>query len=178
MRGQRVKCSHNELAALIKKAAIGKGYAEGIAKDIANASLYLSSHQAEAALLAITAEKGWSVARNGSALFDQALIALSSTDIDPFTAEISHISSPNLLEGMALAAHYDYGLITKIKISNDTTYIEVTLGEISCLQKVIGAIDVPFDTYQALDALAQKTYVPATDASRLKGAGAGLNDND
>lgn len=30
----------------------------------------------------------------------------------------------------------------------------------------------------ALSALAHKTYVPATDASRLAGAGAGLTDND
>jgi len=29
-----------------------------------------------------------------------------------------------------------------------------------------------------LSDLASKTYVPATEASRLSGAGAGLNDND
>ncbi len=32
--------------------------------------------------------------------------------------------------------------------------------------------------WDALDALAQNTYVPATEASRLAGAGAGLTDND
>lgn len=33
-------------------------------------------------------------------------------------------------------------------------------------------------TYVDLDALAQHTYAPATEASRLAGAGAGLSDND
>ena len=32
--------------------------------------------------------------------------------------------------------------------------------------------------YKRLDALAQRTYAPATEASRLAGAGAGLTDND
>ncbi len=33
-------------------------------------------------------------------------------------------------------------------------------------------------TYATLDTLAQRTYAPATEASRLAGAGAGLTDND
>ncbi|SCZ61551.1 Protein of unknown function [Epibacterium ulvae] len=32
--------------------------------------------------------------------------------------------------------------------------------------------------WERLGAFAQRTYAPATDASRLRGAGAGLNDND
>ncbi len=34
------------------------------------------------------------------------------------------------------------------------------------------------DTWARLDAFAQRTYAPATEASRLLGAGAGLSDND
>ena len=34
------------------------------------------------------------------------------------------------------------------------------------------------ECYRALERLAEKTYAPATEASRLSGAGAGLNDND
>jgi len=34
------------------------------------------------------------------------------------------------------------------------------------------------ETWQQLDHFAAKTYAPATEASRLKGAGAGLTDND
>jgi hypothetical protein len=38
--------------------------------------------------------------------------------------------------------------------------------------------DIPEDTAQRLDAFAQRTYAPETEASRLAGAGAGLTDND
>ena len=38
--------------------------------------------------------------------------------------------------------------------------------------------DLPAHTYAALDRFAQRTYAPATEASRLAGAGAGLTDND
>lgn len=34
------------------------------------------------------------------------------------------------------------------------------------------------EAYEVLQSFARKTYAPATDASRLAGAGAGLNDND
>ena len=35
-----------------------------------------------------------------------------------------------------------------------------------------------FETFEVLNRLAQRTYAPATEASRLAGAGAGLTDND
>ena len=38
--------------------------------------------------------------------------------------------------------------------------------------------DVSDRTWALLDGFAAKTYAPATEASRLKGAGAGLTDND
>ena len=41
-----------------------------------------------------------------------------------------------------------------------------------------GRCQVGADDWQALSALAHKNYVPATEASRMNGAGAGLVDND
>jgi hypothetical protein len=41
-----------------------------------------------------------------------------------------------------------------------------------------GRCQVGADDWQALSALAFKNYVPATEASRMNGAGAGLVDND
>ena len=38
--------------------------------------------------------------------------------------------------------------------------------------------DVDANTLATLNAFAHRTYAPATEASRLKGAGAGLSDND
>ena len=41
-----------------------------------------------------------------------------------------------------------------------------------------GAVDIADEIWEALSVFAHRTYVPATEASRLKGAGAGLTDND
>lgn len=41
-----------------------------------------------------------------------------------------------------------------------------------------GAVDIDDEIWEALGAFAHRTYVPASEASRLKGAGAGLTDND
>lgn len=42
----------------------------------------------------------------------------------------------------------------------------------------LGPISVDEDLWAQLDELASHSYVPATEASRLSGAGAGLSDND
>lgn len=39
-------------------------------------------------------------------------------------------------------------------------------------------VDIDDEIWEALGAFAHRTYVPASEASRLKGAGAGLTDND
>lgn len=44
--------------------------------------------------------------------------------------------------------------------------------------KARNPISIPESTIQALNIFAAKTYVPATEESRLAGAGAGLTDND
>ena len=41
-----------------------------------------------------------------------------------------------------------------------------------------GPVDIGDEIWEGLSALAHRTYVPASEASRLKGAGAGLTDND
>ncbi len=41
-----------------------------------------------------------------------------------------------------------------------------------------GPVDIADEIWEALSVFAHRTYVPATEASRLKGAGAGLTDND
>lgn len=42
----------------------------------------------------------------------------------------------------------------------------------------LGPVDIADEIWEALSGFAHRTYVPATEASRLKGAGAGLTDND
>lgn len=173
-----MKCSHNELASLIKKAAMGKGVPEGLAKETAFAALCLTDQKAETALAGLTSEHGWSVVKNGPMFFDRAFMDLSSGQTDQIDETLDHVDCPDLLKGMAHAAAINYGLATNIVTNGNITTIQMRLGEPSLPPTHSGAIEVPFDVYQALNALAEKTYVPATAASRLKGAGAGLTDND
>ena len=41
-----------------------------------------------------------------------------------------------------------------------------------------GGVNTPLSAWRAMDALAKRTYVPATEESRARGAGAGRTDND
>jgi len=41
-----------------------------------------------------------------------------------------------------------------------------------------GGVMTPLSVWRAMDALAKRTYVPATEESRARGAGAGRTDND
>jgi hypothetical protein len=43
---------------------------------------------------------------------------------------------------------------------------------------MVGPVEIPTDVWSTLTQLAAMTHVPATDASRKSGAGAGLTDND
>lgn len=173
-----MKCSQNELASLIKKAAMGCGYPEGLAKEISAAALLLSSHNAEVALACLTNQGAWCVALHGPAFFDQAYMALSMGDTQCVSDILHDVDCVEMLEALALAAQQNYGLITEIDSRETETRLSVTLDAPTPQPQRLGAMDVPETIYKALDALAQKTYVPATAASRLKGAGAGLTDND
>jgi hypothetical protein len=50
--------------------------------------------------------------------------------------------------------------------------------EASSIAPLIGSVSVNEGNWEILEEYAHHTYVPATEASRLAGAGAGLNDND
>ncbi len=56
--------------------------------------------------------------------------------------------------------------------------IEAGAGSSPSLRPGTGAVDIGDEIWEALGRFAHRTYVPATEASRLKGAGAGLTDND
>ena len=42
----------------------------------------------------------------------------------------------------------------------------------------ISGVETPLSVWRAMDALAKRTYVPASEGSRARGAGAGRTDND
>ena len=57
--------------------------------------------------------------------------------------------------------------------------VDVSIGgKITARQTRRSRADPAPDTWQVLNRFAQRTFAPATEASRLTGAGAGLSDND
>lgn len=42
----------------------------------------------------------------------------------------------------------------------------------------MGGVQIPLSVWRTIETLAKRTYVPASEASRARGAGAGRNDND
>ena len=56
--------------------------------------------------------------------------------------------------------------------------IEVTKNPKGQKQVALDRAVISDHDYEKLNALAFKTYAPSTEASRIAGAGAGLNDND
>ena len=189
--------SLNEFQALARNAARGSGMPWGIAEEAGMAAKYLCEHGLDGAeALRQTlgqppkinplyigpalsdgawAQKSWQYSQS---MHTPALIipfaALSLADIDIWI----HIA----WEGVSLYLSKSDLIYTKIDQISATGLIEVTIGTSETgsgetFPKTSRA-QISKDCYRALEQLAEKTYAPATEASRLAGAGAGLNDND
>lgn len=177
-----MKCSSNELKSLMTKAAMGAGLSHGIAIEVASGALNLGP-EGPPALIEGLANKScdWCVVKFGPSLFDIAMIKVGNGGLPQWRTELGHIDAPALLRGMAITARRDYHLNSEIDIIDGKTAITFSMIAQPCQNTgpvTDTTIDVDDVDFKALSALAHKTYVPASDASRLKGAGAGLNDND
>ena len=60
----------------------------------------------------------------------------------------------------------------------DESRLSVRLSKRNFLSQVGPPAPIPIKLIKLLEKMASKTYVPESEASRLKGAGAGLTDND
>lgn len=140
--------------------------------------------------------RGVDVGRYGPSLFE--LIAAADCE----QVEIDELDSPLLLIGLAgivsRATETAFELSTEagvsLVVSADTVAIppefaegarRLTITAASGAQcdtapgaQICGGIEVDDRRWTAASKLAARTHVPATDESRLRGAGAGLDDND
>lgn len=137
-----------------------------------------------------------------AALHGPSLFDLAATKVDVFQARLLQVDCSLLLVGLAGIAVEDYGLETEIKFAEDLI-VEVTSsgsitngalisGQVSNIHitcrhseaqgsaetERLSSFELNEEGVKKLLKLAAKTYVPATEASREKGAGAGLTDND
>ena len=160
----RVKRSLNEVGGMIHKAARGAGIPIGLADELAAAGVRLIGTGGAAAEVtqALTDETG--VAFTGPAAIDAALC-------DRAEQRLSDVETPALLVAMVAARQVD--VTAEVQGSDVVLKPGATQAE-----KPTGPVVIPDADWAKWDALAAKTYVPATEESRLSGAGAGLTDND
>ena len=189
--------SLNELQALAFKAARGSGVPWGIAEEAGMATRYLCEHGldgAESLRQALGQPPKTNPLYVGTALSDGAWAQQNWQ-----SSQAMH--APALLIPFAALSLADTDIWLNIAWEGVSLYLSKSDLIYSKIDQIhaAGPIEVRIDTgaaglgetfqkssraqiseecYRALEQLAEKTYAPATEASRLSGAGAGLNDND
>ena len=183
-------CSLNEISAMLRKAAMGSGFPVGLADAIAAAGVWLCANDLDGVAAALDAVDGGydpavrvvredrtvtfrdaRVGRCGVSVFE--LLAAGSAD----RVVVEDPDSPLLLEGMAGVAGSTFALSNGDGANRVS--IEVELSAPSDAQGARStAVEVDAQAWAAAGELAARVYVPATEESRLSGAGAGLTDND
>lgn len=190
--------SLNEFEALALKAARGAGLPWGLAEEAGKAVRILSSFGFDAGPVLLEALKAPKHEYNGL-MFGPSLCdnpgQLTKLKIDePLTA-------PGLLIAFVTLAVATADLCICLKWKHCEVYIskwELYASSIDGFyareaspvwittvkapkghkQKSYDRAFIADDIYETLNALAAKTYAPATEASRISGAGSGLSDND
>jgi hypothetical protein len=187
--------SLNEVEAMARKAARGAGFEWGLAEDAGKATRWLCAHGQDGVAVAVAVFTNGAAAEStlacGAALSDRA------ADLRDGSIELQNLADPLFL--MPFAAMAAQTLRATVEVECDgcralTDGKSLTL--IGDFPEIASALSIrltdtvlgaegpssrarpnPSD-WAELETLAKRTYAPATDESRLKGAGAGLSDND
>jgi hypothetical protein len=206
--------SLNEIELMARKAAVGAGWAGGLAEDAGRAAAWLCSHgydgvqAAHASINAGPQELSVEHTQTG-VVFQQAQAARAGPSVLDLMADggvmdhaiLRNVDVPIMVLGLAGVLSAQYGTAVGLEFANGTQAHMAPeghqiSGEIvcaSCDVKVrritwsgtnlkptdaASGYDVNEDIWAKLGDFAANTYVPATEESRWRGAGAGLIDND
>lgn len=165
-------CSVNEITALLYKASVGSGRSVGLAQDISRAGAWLctNGHDGVAVTIRYLAtneqEPSWPV-----------LLGLVAAGVhDKVT--IIDVGDGLMLGALANVLGPDSEITYEIHQIDRITTVSCRPGYTSPNSYPIRAVEVNDSDLATASKLASRTYVPASDASRMKGAGSGLTDND
>jgi len=185
--------SLNELASLCRKAARGAGYSWGMAEEAGRAARWLEAQgylgaKALAGLLEATdgtpptapnISSIWHAAQplcpitTGAALVDHSfLLTDGPIQLGPTRYPLLLLPFADAIGAVDLKWNGDLGTTETAQV----TIRKTTTAKTS--QPSYSRSNLTPDLYARLSHYAARTYAPATDASRLAGAGAGLSDND
>lgn len=190
----QILLSYNEVQSLARKAARGAGLPQGVADEIGSAALWLSARGVDALGIVVATV-------DGDPRSSQAILA-GQVAIDALCCgETERISLQNRTEGLLLiglagAAAMDTRLNFALECANGDVVPLASLPDVCSLMSDITALRRLPDggasvcpgtprpaatdaaAYAAALGLAARTYVPASEFSRARGAGAGTTDND
>jgi len=202
-----MKRSQNEILAMATKAARGAGHPTGLAEEMANAALWLCQNQFDGIGVLIhelRTESGpvqYETTAQGITLRGASTACLAICGMDGLAAGISRqailtdVRNPLMLLGICATASVemqtgveldewakvDQGGV--ISIGDEPPIGDYALRLYESSKAVANTangdqLDIPDHRWSVLEALAARTYVPASTESRASGAGAGLTDND
>ncbi len=163
----KMRVSRSEFEATVRKAARGADWPAALAEDLSRA----------AGALAATGGAGGKL---GLHMVEADLRDTLAATITAFELSLGGEAAtvtgapPELLAGCALSLGAEHGVGFEVRTEGDCA--KISAGAMKPVEIV--EIFVSPDDWASLQLLAHKSYVPASAASRLAGAGAGLTDND
>lgn len=159
--------SRNEIGGIVHKAARGAGWPLGLAEDVAAAMDFCADP-----VPALRAIAGYLRQGPGEVLatittldaLQAGLIGQADLPNDPILLALAQMRSHNAAAVTLDDAHQMLRLHSPPAAEP--------------AKPATGAVEVDDALWSVLAGFAAKTFVPATEASRIAGAGAGLSDND
>ncbi len=168
--------SRNEIAALVTRAARGAGVALGHAEDFGAAVAQLpTAADFESVLGQLDGPFDVTVAEGPPLQLRGPIIMILPMAIDAILA-----GEQTVVVGAQGALAQAYLSRAKASTGSEMMLANGVLRFADAADHPLasGPIDLPKDVVSYLTYFAKATYVPASEASRLSGAGAGLTDND
>jgi len=168
----------NEIGAMAQKAALGAGVPLGQAEDLGRTAIHLAGTGGDLQMIV-----------------DALAEPMSQLELKWGSDHITILAGPVALAGPVIRDAFAMGASKAVLADATHVSLVVTILAQDGVEMVTsgttltrkgerkeetlrGPFDVPAAVWTALEALAAKTYVPESDASRISGAGAGLTDND
>ncbi len=185
--GQKIRASLSEIFALILKAGIGSGLPLGHTQALAAASgwfaqspnlmISVAGALMRSHLPLVCREDGETlfIADCGAAMAAPAVVdaLIDGTRV----VHLAGVDFPDVLMALLDKAQSDYGVFFDLEEGKSGAF-NVRLAASGQMQDTSELQLVPTAAIEALKDMAAKTFVPESDLSRVKGAGASLDDND
>ena len=174
--------SRNEIAAMATSAARGAGIVLGHAEDFGPVVAHMAAHNPSglSCLAAVLECPSRPIAMrsdgDGLLIAKAQVIFAAPIAIDMIKSGVKRVQLSDLDAPALLAAYCEAA--GGIVCSQNGDLYEVSPLVVSAPPNAVQATEFPDEIWGILSGFAAQTYVPASEASRLSGAGAGLHDND